>query len=101
MAEIDNTKPLYTLTVGEYIELNKKIIFEAQENFARENSEEPKDLIGIKDACEFLNLAKQTIYGLVNANKIPYIKKEGHKKLYFSRKELLNWINGRKEVTNE
>lgn len=55
-----------------------------------------QDTVSIQEAMKITNLAKQTIYGLVNADKIPYIKKEGHKKLYFSRKRLLNWLNGKR-----
>lgn len=52
---------------------------------------EHPDLGGIDLACEVTGLTKSTIYKLKMDGKIP-VKKQG-KKLYFSRKELTNWIN--------
>ena len=49
------------------------------------------DIGGIELACEVTGLTKSTIYKLKMDGKIP-VKKQG-KKLYFSRKELTNWIN--------
>jgi len=44
----------------------------------------------IQEAAYYLSLARQTIYGLVNNNKIPYHKKG--KRLYFIESELTEWI---------
>ncbi len=55
---------------------------------------EQQDLIPIAEAMKVTNLARQTIYGLVNDRKIPFIKREGSRKLFFSRKALLEWIQG-------
>ena len=56
-----------------------------------------KDLLTITEAADFLNLAKPTIYGLVSQSKIPCMKKG--KKLYFSRIELLSWLQEGKRKT--
>lgn len=58
------------------------------------------DLLTIKQAAEFINLAVPTIYGMVGRNEIPFMKRA--KKLYFSRQELEDWIRqGRKKTTVE
>ncbi|HOZ51409.1 MAG TPA: helix-turn-helix domain-containing protein [Chitinophagaceae bacterium] len=53
-----------------------------------------------KEACNFLNLAKPTIYSLTSKRKIPFIKKG--KKLYFKKADLEVWLNeGKKKTTFE
>jgi excisionase family DNA binding protein len=47
------------------------------------------ELLNVKEASQFLDLAVQTIYGFTSANKIPYFKKG--KKLIFKRSDLENW----------
>lgn len=64
------------------------------------NPLEGKDLLTITEAAEMLSLAKLTIYGLVCHSKIPCMKRG--KKLYFSRKELTEWlIQGKKKTISE
>ena len=62
---------------------------------------ESDDDIGDMDlAIKVTRLAKPTIYALVAQEKIPYMKRS--KKLYFSRKLLLDWIKkGRSDENNE
>ncbi len=56
---------------------------------------EKSDIIFIDEACRISGFARQTIYQLIGINKIPYLPKGGRKKLAFSRKLLLNWMEGR------
>ena len=49
-----------------------------------------KQFLNVDQVGVLLGKAKQTIYGLVNRNKIPYYKVSG--KLYFVEKEILDWI---------
>ena len=63
-------------------------------------SEPMDDIISLVEAVKLLNLAKPTIYALTSKNEIPFIKKS--RKLYFSKKDLLKWINeGRKSTVSE
>jgi excisionase family DNA binding protein len=55
------------------------------------------DLLNITEAADFLHLAKPTIYGLVSQSKIPCMKKG--KKLYFSKAELMAWLQQGKRKT--
>ncbi len=75
------------------------------ENFFSENeigtSQINADEIGGIDlAIEITGLARPTIYGLVSSRKIPHSKPG--KKLYFSRRELNEWIaNGKRKTQAE
>lgn len=64
-------------------------------------SQEINDEIGnIELAIQITSLAKPTIYGLVSERKIPHLKQG--KFLYFSRKELIEWIKqGKRKTQNE
>lgn len=59
-----------------------------------------QDLLNIKQASELITLAIPTLYSKVSLKQIPFCKKG--KRLYFSRMELLQWVNsGTKETTAE
>lgn len=48
------------------------------------------DLLIIQQAAEFLHISRHTVYGLASRRKIPHMKKG--KRLYFSKKDLTEWI---------
>ncbi len=58
---------------------------------------EPDEIGGIELAVKITGKAKPTIYGLVHSRSIPH-SKQG-KRLYFSRKELLDWLRAGKRKT--
>lgn len=61
---------------------------------------EADQLLTIKQASEFLKLSVPTLYGKVHDAVIPVSKKG--KRLYFSKKELTDWIKtGRKKTVTE
>ena len=61
---------------------------------------EEDHLLTIKQAGELLNLSVPTLYGYVQRSEIP-VSKRG-KRLYFSKKELLDWVKeGRKKTLAE
>lgn len=101
--ENDNLKktdlPLFSLTVGQFCELSKQIISEAQKSAQPVQSSEQDEILFINQAAKFLNLAKPTLYGLTSKNEIPYIKKG--KKLIFRRSELLKWLDEGRRKTNK
>jgi excisionase family DNA binding protein len=56
-------------------------------------------LLTIDEASKYTSLARQTIYGMVSSRSIPFCKRKGTKRLYFSRNDLKEWImSGRKKV---
>lgn len=74
-----------------------EVLKEQQSTTIDSNSDK---LLSVKEASEFLNLARQTIYGFTSQNQIPFIKKG--KKLYFSKAELTEWLQqGRNKTLNE
>ncbi len=58
-----------------------------------EPKEPPQDRISLSEACELTNQSKGQVYKLTMLNEIPF-RKYG-KRLVFSRKELLDWIEKR------
>ena len=84
----------------EFKELIKECLSEAlkeQEPISLEG--DSNKLLSIKEASEFLNLARQTIYGFTSQNLIPHTKKG--KKLYFNKTELLEWLKSGKNNSHE
>lgn len=55
-------------------------------------------LLTIAEAAKLVKLSKSTLYTLCSKGVIPYIKKR--KRLYFSEKELLDWLNEGSQKTN-
>lgn len=53
-------------------------------------TEQENDIIGIKEAARFLNIAVPTIYSKVSKSELPVMKRG--KRLYFSRTDLLEYI---------
>jgi excisionase family DNA binding protein len=69
-----------------------------------EQTARPKEAISeifsLEQASQYLNLAKQTLYGFTSKRKIPFIKKG--KKLYFKLCDLEKWLEtGRKKSKSE
>lgn len=97
---IDLSQPLYSISVGEYIELNKeafaneaeKIINSYRENSNRNNLN--NDIIFIDEVGELTGYKKSTIYSKVCRFEIPVISKR--RPLTFSRKDIINWLKGGK-----
>jgi len=56
------------------------------------------ELLTIQQAAEILKLSVPTIYGLVSRTEIPHAKKG--KRLYFSKLELLEWVQSGRKKTN-
>ena len=99
----DLSKPLYTLTVGEYIELNKKVFTEEVEKILHLNkqTEEPvkydQDIIFMDDVLALTGYRKATLYSKVCRYEIPVISRR--KPLTFSRKAIIQWLNDGKPNT--
>jgi predicted DNA-binding transcriptional regulator AlpA len=69
-------------------------------NTIGENKTDSDEIGGIDLAIELTGLAKPTIYSLCSERKIPHSKRG--KRLYFSRRELIEWIqNGKRKTQNE
>lgn len=73
-----------------------KAVLEYREIPTKEQSKQD-DLLTVEEAATFLHLAKQTIYERTAAGTIPCMKQG--KRLYFSKKELTDYIAQGKRLT--
>lgn len=85
-------KPIVEVLVKEHLATNQ--IRDAPKQVVQD----PKFLT-IKQASEFLGLAKPTIYGLVSKRKLPHFKRGMH--LFFDIDALINWVKEGKRKTKE
>ena len=92
----DLSKPLYSLTVGEYIDLSKqvfasegkKLINNFHKNSAYNSS--GSDIIFIDEVEKLTDYKKSTIYSKVCRFEMPVISKR--RPLTFSKKDIINWL---------
>jgi excisionase family DNA binding protein len=67
---------------------------------SNQHQETNEKFLSLEQAAQFLQLAKQTLYGFTSKRKIPFIKKG--KKLYFKETDLEKWLEtGRKKSREE
>lgn len=96
-------KPLYTLTVEEFTQLNKQIVKQQlQETLFSEriNPKPDKDIIFIEEACDLTGYSKPTMYSKISRYEIPVLSRG--KPLTFSKKALIEWIhNGKPNMSEE
>jgi predicted DNA-binding transcriptional regulator AlpA len=92
----DLSKPLYSLTVGEYIDLSKEAFAqEAKKLMANADgmsatSKLNNDIIFVDEVQQLTGYKKSTIYSKVCRFEMPVISKR--RPLTFSRKEIINWL---------
>ncbi|WP_281989942.1 helix-turn-helix domain-containing protein [Aquimarina aggregata] len=92
----DLLKPLYSLTVGEYTELNRNIIRQQlQELLLNQGQLLPqkadRDIIFIDEACELTGYSKPTMYSKISKYELPVLSRG--KPLTFSKQGLIQWIH--------
>lgn len=92
----DLSQPLYSLTIGEYIDLSKqafaneakKLINDNNNNSSNPNSN--SDIIFMDETVDLTGYKKSTIYSKVCRFEIPVISKR--RPLTFSRKDIIDWL---------
>jgi|SRR5690606_2342022 len=60
-----------------------------------------KEIYSAVEAAEFLSIDVKYIYQLTHQRKIRYSKKQGQKKIYFRKEDLLDYLNGEIISTTE
>jgi len=90
-----DSEPLYSLTIGEYIELNQKIFSdEAAKLLKIQANEKPKeeapDIIFINEVMKLTGYRKTTIYSKISRSEFPVLSRG--KPLTFSRQAILEWM---------
>jgi excisionase family DNA binding protein len=62
----------------------------------------PNELLTIDEACKFLGLAKQTVYGKIWRKEMPgVLKPAGTKKLFFKKSEIIKYLESGKQKTHD
>lgn len=102
----DLTKPIYSLTVGEYLELNKKAFAIEADRIINNFQNKPgggsstSDIIFIDEVKELTGYKNSTIYSKVCRFEMPVISKR--RPLTFSRKDIINWLkDGKPNVIDQ
>lgn len=90
----EKNSPLYSLTVGEYVELQKSILKDLPLLSAKK---EEKELLSIQEAAEFLQLSVPTLYTMNCKKQIPFTKVSG--KVYYRRSALISWLDSGERKT--
>jgi len=96
--KIDKNRPMYSLSVEEYIELNQKI-FSAIKSPETEIEKNNTEIMNIDQAAVYLKMAKQTVYSMISRRLLPYFKRG--KRVFFRKNELLTWLERGRKFTKE
>jgi predicted DNA-binding transcriptional regulator AlpA len=92
----DLSKPLYSLTVGEYKELQRQLLEEHANQFLKKNAppfkeKEEQDIIFMEEVCRLTGYTKPTVYSKISRYQIPVLSRG--KPLTFSKKAIIEWIH--------
>jgi predicted DNA-binding transcriptional regulator AlpA len=92
----DLSKPLYSLTVGEYIDLSKEAFAQEAKKLMTNSdsmtgrSKSNNDIIFVEEVQQLTGYKKSTIYSKVCRFEMPVISKR--RPLTFSRTDIMNWL---------
>jgi excisionase family DNA binding protein len=95
---IDKNRPMYSLSVEEYIQLNQEILSGISRNVG-EAQATIGDIMNVDEAAAYLKMAKQTVYSMVSRRLLPYFKRG--KRVFFRKEELLSWLEKGRKYTKE
>ena len=102
----DLSKPLYSLTVGEYIDLSKEAFAQEAKKLLNSTdgtsgrSKSNSDIIFVEEVQQLTGYKKSTIYSKVCRFEIPIISKR--RPLTFSRTDIIDWLKaGKPSVINQ
>jgi len=97
-------KPLFTLTISEFIELTRSFVAEEVERVSREHQEETNKTNQETTICEIdqvvkiTRLARATLYSKVSKKHIPCLSRG--KPLLFSRDHIEMWLKAGRPPTD-
>ena len=58
-----------------------------------------KKILTVDELAQYMNIARQTIYGWINQKKIPYHKHPTGRKVYFVQTEIDEWLTSNRRAT--
>lgn len=59
-----------------------------------------KDILNMKDVCQYLDISQSLLYKLTCTGEIPHFKPRG-KMIFFEKKELIEWIKKSNLLSSE
>jgi excisionase family DNA binding protein len=74
--------------------MSEKIIYQKLDNIERmlvDLSIQQKEVLNLKEACQYLDISASHLYKLTSTRQIPHFCPQG-KKLYFEREALKEWL---------
>lgn len=92
-------KPLYSLTIGEFVVLTKELINQAikekqeEQNLLTENLKGKEDHFSIKELANFLHCSKVSVHNYKKMG-LPFYRIG--RKILFKKEEVLNFMKGLK-----
>lgn len=95
---IDKNRPIYSLSVEEYIQLSREILQEFTTNDGGSKNV-AGEIMDVDEAAAYLKMAKQTVYSMVSRRLLPYFKRG--KRVFFRKEELLSWLEKGRKYTKE
>ncbi|MCD8101815.1 MAG: helix-turn-helix domain-containing protein [Alistipes sp.] len=99
MSNIDDSKFLATLTVGEFrriLQSNEDI------NKVTTGTSAESDIMTIDEVAELTGYSKATLYKFTHERRIPFYKPaHGGRRLYFVRAEVIDWMQKHPVQTTE
>jgi len=75
----------------------ESLVMEMKNGAVEKPAPDGYDIIDIDEATQLLGIAKPTVYGKTSRGEIPHMKRG--KRLYFSKKELLEWLKSGRRKT--
>lgn len=94
MKNLISDKPLFSLTVAEYIELQRTLLRDFPHPI---NHSEQKELLTIQEASCLLHLSIPTLYTMNCKGRIPFTMVSG--KVYYRRNALEQWLESGERKT--
>ena len=94
-----NEQVLFSLPLQRFEPIFKKWVKDVLSEIPKstEPATAPDEFLTITQAAELLRVSVPTVYGYVHKRLIPHMKRSG--KLYFSRKEVSEWLRASRKST--
>ncbi len=91
---------LTSIRKEEFKEIFEEAFHKVLDQRQKESTNNEEQFLNVTKASKFLDIAKPTIYAKCSKLQIPHFKKG--KKLYFRKKELIEWLlSGKRKTTQQ
>ena len=90
---------LLEMQVKELTTVEPEVINERLKSI-EENLYTTKDILNMKEVCQYLDISQSLLYKLTCSGEIPHFKPRG-KMIFFEKKELIEWIKKSNLLSSE